>query len=151
MRITANIFPFCFQSISSEGQPKQPEDICSVAVPHAENQTLSDLTCEYNLLFGYTMFFLLIFQNYLHILTRMFSKSSISRVCMCASSTAGGRWRRVIPQSGRRPHAVHWLDPAGGVLPAKPRGVALQAQTPLCPDHPVNKGPQETPEGPHAP
>ncbi|KAI3355784.1 hypothetical protein L3Q82_004350 [Scortum barcoo] len=33
-----------WRSISYEGQPKQPEDFCTVSVPHAENQTLSDLT-----------------------------------------------------------------------------------------------------------
>ncbi len=41
----------CFQSISFEGQPKQPKNICTITVPHAENQTLSDLTCEYTPLF----------------------------------------------------------------------------------------------------
>lgn len=65
--------------------------------------------------------------------------------CMCASGTVDGWWRRGIPQPGWRSHTVHWLDPAGGVLPAKPRGAALQAQTPLCPDRPVNEGPQRPP------
>lgn len=37
-----------FQSVSSEGQPEQPKDVRPVAVPHAENQTLSDRTCEFS-------------------------------------------------------------------------------------------------------
>lgn len=41
------IFLPWFQSVSSEGQPEQPKDVCPVAVPHAENQTLSDRTCEF--------------------------------------------------------------------------------------------------------
>lgn len=42
------IFLPWFQSVSSEGQPKQPKDVCPVAVPHAENQTLSDRACEFS-------------------------------------------------------------------------------------------------------
>lgn len=65
---------------------------------------------------------------------------------MCVSSTVDRWWRRGFVQSGWWQNAVHWPDPIGGVLPAKPWGVALQTQTSLCTDHPVNKG---TPEGQH--
>lgn len=41
---------FLFQSVSSEGQSKQPKDVCSLSLSHAENQTLSDSTSKYTYL-----------------------------------------------------------------------------------------------------
>lgn len=137
----------CFQSFSSERQPKQPEDICTVTVPHAENQTLSDLTCEYNpLLFVQFSFHMFPFvQRVTCLLCAIPFVCADMHMCMCAFSTADGWWRGGILQPGWWSHTVHWLDPVGGVLPAKPWRVALQAQTPLCPDHPVNKGSKRPP------
>lgn len=60
----------------------------------------------------------------------------------------GGWWRGVILQSGWGSHTIYRLDPVGGVLSAKPRGAALQAQAPLCPDRPVNQGEPRGPRGP---
>lgn len=71
-------------------------------MPHAENQTLPDLTSG---------------------------------------------WRRgVVLQSGWWPHTIHWLNPAGRVLPAKSWGASLQAQAPLHPDRSVNQGTPEIPQ-----
>lgn len=86
-------------------------------------------------------------KNYLQSFSLIFSKSLI--FCVWFPSVwvrmyvhAGRWWRGVSLQSGWWSHTIHWLDPAGGVLPGKPWGAALQAKAPLCPDHPVNKGPK---------
>lgn len=89
------------------------------------------------------MFCYLSSKNYLQISSASWPASHLS--LMCAYFTVGGWWRGAILQSGWWSHTVHRLDPVGGVLPAKPWGVALQAQTPLCPDHPVNEGPKTPP------
>lgn len=53
---------------------------------------------------------------------------------------ADGRRGRPAVQPGRRQHALHGPDPAGGLLPAEPRRAALQAQAPLRASGPVSSG-----------
>lgn len=129
------MFSFCFQSISSEGQPKQPKDICTVSVPHSKDQTLSNIACEY----GWIPFGCIIF-SFMFRASRAHFVLWSAWMWVCVSSTVDGWGRGGLLQSGWWSHTVHWLDPVGGVLPAKPRRVALQTQTSLCPDHPVNPG-----------
>lgn len=122
-------------------------------MPHAENQTLSDFTCKYtSLWFSHVVFHSSIEKLPPELglpaqwVTFSLCLIPFVYVHVCVSSTVDRWWRWGFVQSGWWQNTVHWPDPIGGVLPAKPWGVALQTQTSLCPDHPVNKG---TPEGQH--